>query len=139
MEHDLWNIFNIFMFMKKYNEENLQHECWIFARNNYGLKHHKPRIEFVCIPNELSRGNAKARMMGIRQGASDAFLILPNKVVFIEFKTPIGKQSANQIDFEQSVKDKGHEYHIVRTVEQFKTLCENLLSEDLKETEKNGC
>lgn len=109
-----------FIDMKKYNEENLQHECWVYCKNKYGLKHHKPRIEFVCIPNELSRGNVKARMMGIRNGASDAFLIMQDKVVFIEFKTPIGKQRTEQLDFQLSVEEKGHKYYIVRTLEQFK-------------------
>ena len=110
--------------MKKTDESNLQHSCWVYFKNNYGLKHSNPRCEFVCIPNELSRGNIKARMMGIRNGASDSFLIMPNKVVFIEFKTLIGKQRAEQLDFQLSVENLGHKYYIVRTLEQFQEIVE---------------
>lgn len=116
--------------MKKYNEENLQHDSWVYFKNTYGLKHSNPRYEFVCIPNELSRGNIKARMMGIRNGASDSFLIMQNKVVFIEFKTLIGKQRIEQLDFQLSVEKLGHEYYIVRTLEQFKELCTSLHSQN---------
>ncbi len=37
--------------------------------------------------------------------------------IFIEFKSLIGKQTKEQKDFEQSVKELGYEYYIVRKIE----------------------
>lgn len=110
--------------MKKKDENHLQHTCWVWFRNNYGLKHHNPRCEFVSVPNEMARGNLNIQAMGIRKGASDCYLILPNKVVFIEFKTLKGTQRIEQSDFEESVLKLGFKYYIVRSLKQFQEIVE---------------
>jgi len=58
--------------------------------------------------------------IGLLSGASDTIICLPGKVLFVEFKTEIGNQSEKQKEFEQRVKDLGLEYHLIRSLEEFK-------------------
>jgi hypothetical protein len=53
-------------------------------------------------------------------GVSDLIMIEPSRVIFIEVKTPIGKQSENQIKFQKKVELLGFEYWLVRSLDEFK-------------------
>jgi hypothetical protein len=68
-----------------------------------------------------------AKACGLLGGVSDTVLILPrtSELVFVEFKTKVGVQSAVQIDFEQRVKAHGFRYELVRDFETFKKIIEN--------------
>lgn len=103
-------------------ESQIQAESVSWFKNNYCLKHHNPRLEIVSIPNEATWKNNNFKALGVRSGASDTFLIFPNKIIFVEFKDPQGSQSKEQIDFKKLVTDLNHEYHIIKSVEQFKEL-----------------
>lgn len=133
--------------MKKISEASIQAECVRWLRNNHGLNHHNPQLSMFSVPNEIAmtiRGvlqssrvpsrtidNAIAvisqqfKNTGLLNGVSDTIIVLPNKVLFVEFKTITGTQQDVQANFENSVTKLGHEYHIVRSLEQFKTLIEN--------------
>lgn len=102
------------------------------------MKHEESRIQyeivkyfqsvgiFVCsIPNEGSTDARRTMMlvsMGLRTGASDLIVILQNRVIFLEVKTAIGKQSPAQLNFQQKVTALGHEYKIVRSLEDAKRI-----------------
>lgn len=140
--------------MKKYTEENLQHDCFLHLTNNYGLKHHNPRLFLFSVPNELAmtiRGallqtklpkskvdqiisilTQKFKNTGLRSGVSDTVVIFPGKTVYIEFKTPTGVQSDKQKEFEQVVKGNGQSYYVCRSLEQFKEIIQTELSSCLK-------
>lgn len=51
------------------------------------------------------------------KGVSDDIGIREGQVVFLEFKTDKGKQSAEQILFEYQVKEHGGKYVILRSLE----------------------
>ncbi len=130
--------------MKKYTEENLQNECYRYITNNYGLKHHNPRLFLFSVPNELAmtiRGallqtklpkskvdqiisilTQKFKNTGLRSGVSDTVVIFPGKTIFVEFKTPTGVQSDKQKEFEQVVKGNGQSYYICRSLDEFKRI-----------------
>jgi hypothetical protein len=112
--------------MKK-SEDKIQQECWMHLTNNYGLKHHEPRLLMFSVPNDSANITEQMRKKatGLVAGVSDTIIIFPNKVIFCEFKTPTGKQSDSQIDFENRVNKLGFEYWIVRDLEIFKNLVEN--------------
>lgn len=132
--------------MRKINEEYIQASCVLWLNNNYGLKHHSPRLMIFSIPNELAmtiRGallqtklpkskvdqiisilTQKFKNTGLRPGVSDTIVIFPGKTVYIEFKTDIGVQSDKQKEFEQVVKQNGQNYYICRSLEQFKSIVE---------------
>ena len=61
----------------------------------------------------------KQKKIGLKKGVADAFIILNNKVIFIEFKTYKGKQSLEQKQFENICKENNIKYYIVRSLEQF--------------------
>ena len=112
--------------MKK-QESKLQSECYIWYNNTYCLKQQKNRGMMFSIPNELGTNNALTTMLskatGLLSGVSDTVIILPTKdLIFVEFKTDIGKQSPAQKDFEKRVTNLGYKYFIIRTFDEFKKI-----------------
>lgn len=74
---------------------------------------------FFCfsIPNgtRLSRSQARiAKAEGLLAGVSDVIILLRQKPVFVEFKTPAGRwtQQETQKTFEREVKARGYDYQI---------------------------
>ncbi len=60
---------------------------------------------------------------GLLKGASDLVVIFPNgKLCFVELKIAKGVQSAEQKDFESRVSSLGYEYHLIRSLDEFKLL-----------------
>jgi hypothetical protein len=108
------------------NESKLQQEIFNWYQNNYCLKFHEPRGMIFSIPNGGTRNKLEAITMkatGLLAGASDLIVITPNgKLIFVELKTDTGKQSDKQIDFENRVKKLGFEYHLIRTIDEFKII-----------------
>ncbi len=108
---------------KSSREESLiQANCVEWFKNNYCLKHHKPRYDIFSVPNEATWNNNNFKATGVRNGVSDLVIVLSNKVLFIELKDGKNIQSDKQIDFEQVVTELGHEYHIVRSLTQFQQI-----------------
>ena len=129
--------------MRTQTEEKLQQDCMLFFTNTYGLKHHNPRLLFYSVANEigasvaysigkgkvvtdaLSRTMNKFKLTGFKKGVADVHLCFPNgKLVYIEFKTATGRQSAEQKEFQQQVESLGFKYYIVRSLEEFKEIVE---------------
>lgn len=86
------------------------------------------RAILVTIPNGEGRSKATAgilKAMGVRAGASDTILILPQgRTVWLEFKRPDdpsgkGRQSLSQKLFEADLKALGHEYAVVASTDEF--------------------
>lgn len=64
---------------------------------------------------------------GMLNGVSDLICILPNKILFIELKTERGIQSKSQKDFEAKIKFLNFNYHIIKSLDDFKELIKNNL------------
>ena len=80
-----------------------------------------------AVPNELGTNNALTTMLskatGLLPGVADTIVILPSKeLVFVEFKTDIGKQSPAQKEFEKRVTDLAYKYFVIRSLSDFKEL-----------------
>jgi hypothetical protein len=73
----------------------------VFSVPNGGLR---KAIDMVMLKRE-----------GLLTGASDVVIMLPNKVIFMEFKTDNGKQSQKQKDFQAVCGMLGLEYYLVRS------------------------
>lgn len=120
--------------MKQQDENYLQNQCYIWFQNTYGLKHHNPRLLFYSVANELagatgvprnviSRIYSKFKLTGFKKGVADVHLCFPGgKLVYIEFKTATGRQSAEQKEFQQQVEALGFKYYIVRSLDEFKEI-----------------
>ena len=70
-------------------------------------------------------GNRK-KASGVVKGVSDMVLITKVGTVYLEFKTPVGVQSAEQKDFAAKVRERDHLYFIIRSFEQFQELIKQL-------------
>ena len=56
--------------------------------------------------------------LGCYPGVSDFIIIKGGQVIFLEIKTPKGKQSSNQEMFDVAIGDHGGEYMICQSVEE---------------------
>lgn len=78
-------------------------------------------IYAFSVPNEGHGGQHRRAMhmksLGQRNGVSDLIAIMPNRVIFIEVKTPAGSQSPAQKDFQATVTSLGFEYYVVKSVD----------------------
>ena len=77
-------------------------------------------------PNELlgrvqSKGGygrmQRAVQAGLLSGVADLTAVLPGRIIYMEVKTAKGVQSDAQKYFQERVTALGHQYHIVRSVE----------------------
>jgi hypothetical protein len=62
----------------------------------------------------------KLKAEGVKAGVADLFLMIPNKIfhgLFIEVKTPVGRQQPSQKDFEKIAFDSGYCYEVVRSLD----------------------
>ncbi|QHB40620.1 VRR-NUC domain-containing protein [Flavobacterium phage vB_FspS_snusmum6-1] len=101
-------------------EDLLQQKCVIWFKNNYQM-HGKGLI--FAVPNGGTRNIIEAKKLkatGTMPGVSDLIVVLDSKVLFIELKTDIGKQSDAQIIFETKITNLNHEYILIRNEEEFK-------------------
>lgn len=108
------------------NENNIQQQIYIWYNNTHCLKTNPNRGLIFSIPNGGSRNIREAMTLkatGILSGVSDLIVILPNgKLLFVEVKIDKGIQSEAQKDFENRVNALGYEYHLVRSLDEFKDL-----------------
>lgn len=102
-------------------ESKMQQEIVTWYRNKFCLKHHEPRHLIFSVPNE--RKDVKELMFmkatGLFSGVSDLIVVQPDRVVFVECKDEKGRQSSEQIDFENAVTSLGFEYILVRSLDEF--------------------
>lgn len=108
-------------------ESKIQSQAVRWFTNNYCLKHHNPRCVIFAVPNEATQNMPWAQLMkfkatGLLAGVSDTIVLLPDKTLFVEFKTPAGRQSKSQKEFQKRVEALGFSYHIVRSVVEFKSV-----------------
>lgn len=105
-------------------EDSLQMACvkW------FDLQWGRYRQLLYHIPNGGSRNaieGAKFKAMGVRRGIADLALDMPGRGYHglrIELKTPTGRQSAEQKEYQARVQVQGYKYSVVRTFGHFKAL-----------------
>lgn len=129
----------------KKTESQIQQECWMWLTNTHGLKNNPSKAVMFSVPNEIvmavrsaliqfkvpkklvdqiiSYAVKKIKNTGFLPGVSDTIVALPNGItLYVEFKTPIGVQSADQKEFQSTLNQIGHRYHLIRSLEDFKNL-----------------
>lgn len=100
------------------SESRIQQECLMWFRNS--------RLGtndlFFSVPNEGRNAIEQSRkiQIGLLAGVSDTIIVLSGRVIFCEFKDAKGKQSPKQIIFQQKVEALGHEYWVIRSLDEFK-------------------
>lgn len=108
--------------MKK--ESKIQQEIVTWFTNTYGLKTHNPKCLIFSVPNEGRNAKEQIykKMIGMKSGVSDLIVVMADRVIFVEVKDETGRQSENQIQFENDTKYLGFEYYLVRSLEDFKAI-----------------
>lgn len=101
------------------DEEILQSECFKWFWNEPSLRNERMMLFHVDNNSWNAIIGAKKKGLGVVAGISDFVLILDCEVDWIELKTLNGTQTPEQKEFEAKVKERGHKYVIIRTVEQF--------------------
>lgn len=101
------------------SEAHIQQQIVIWFWNTYCRQDCNPRSLILSIPNE---GDPRLAMLGARAGAADLLVFYaqpprPPRIIFMEVKTPAGRQSPNQRKFEAHVKAMGMEYILVRSLQ----------------------
>lgn len=124
-----WTTAQLKAYQGQISEHDLQAHCVAWFREKY------PDFALLlfAIPNgadlqgenrmESARRWNKIKKEGAVKGAADLFLAVPSQELaglFIEMKTPKGRQSAEQQEFEQRVIWAGYGYALPRTFEEFK-------------------
>jgi hypothetical protein len=110
-------------FAKK-SEEQIQVECVAWFRQTYPTK----RMLLFSSLNGIklaggARQGARLRNAGMTAGVADLFLSIPSgdlAGLYIEMKTPKGRQQPNQKEFEEEVIKHGYGYVMPRSMEEFK-------------------
>lgn len=98
-------------------------------------KHFDLRHIFFAVPNgqkRTSRQTAWLKEEGLVNGVADMILLKPNKFygyLCIENKTPKGRQSEEQKQFQEAVEANGGKYVICRSLDDFIREIETYLQE----------
>jgi hypothetical protein len=101
-------------------EGYLQAECIAEFRNQF---ERFAKGVVIPVPNELAR---KRKDVIIKDGCSDLILVIKNKVIFCELKVGTNNQQPNQIEFQNLVTNLGYQYHIIRSLDEFRNLIQTL-------------
>ena len=102
------------------SESRIQQECVQWFKNRC-IVEGLPYL-LLSIPNDNQKF---LKVTGLLKGASDLIMVVPNKVFWIEMKTPAGRQSPDQRNFELSVNQLGFNYLLFRSLEEFQEWCES--------------
>ena len=74
-----------------------------------------PEYLIFSVPNESEYKNtAHWCSMGLLSGVSDLIIVIPNKVLFIECKSPTGKLREEQKKFRDKGKSLNQDYYVIR-------------------------
>ena len=107
------------------SEDKIQSDVYRWFNNNYCLNHHNPKGIIFSVPNGGTRNiieATKLKATGLTPGVSDLILIYNHKILFLELKNEIGRQSTAQIQFQNAITQNGFNYQIAYSLEQAKEL-----------------
>ena len=88
-----------------------------------------------AVPNGGHRNIQTARSLkaeGVTSGVSDLLLLVPKRDyhgLCVEVKTPVGRQSENQKNWQRIIEAQGYRYEIVRSLDEFAELVRWYLNE----------
>lgn len=111
-------------------ESAIQQQCIRWFR----ITHGKLSGMLFSIPNEGKRARANASRMkaqGIVSGVADLMLMVARggfHGLFIEMKSEVGRQNANQKRFQADAESQGYRYVICRDLTEFSDVIEKYLN-----------
>ena len=99
------------------SEDKLQSECYLWFHEKF------PEYRgLLCYNLNNSRNRIRASMdkaMGLQKGRADMVLYWKGSAYHIEFKLPNALQSKDQKKWQQTIKEAGFDYVIIRYLKHF--------------------
>lgn len=120
-------------------EHKLQCACVKWFR----YAHHDMASVLFAVPNGGARDavtGAKLKAEGVVAGVADILLLVPNaehNALAIEMKTPTGRQSPAQKEWQQAAERVGVQYVVARSLPEFIDAVEKYFEENRKKSTKN--
>ena len=115
-------------------QEEHRIQCAIVKWFYYAYPQYRGGCMFA-VPNGGHRNIQTARLLkaeGVTSGVSDLLLLVPKREyhgLCIEVKTPVGRQSENQKNWQRIIEAQGYRYEIVRSLDEFAELVRWYLNE----------
>ncbi len=116
--------------------KNDEHKLQSAAFKWYRLQYPKMVHNLFAIPNaakRTARVGAYMKEEGLLPGVADVVLMKSNRfygACFFEFKTPEGRQSDTQKEWQQKITEDGYKYVVVRSLEDFQREVKLYLEDD---------
>ena len=107
-------------------ELKLQQQCYRYFHNTYPNR----RLTLWRVENERKRSRYQqsiAKSTGLTAGVADLHFIHQKTYHAIELKTPTGKLRASQKKWGAAIVSQGGQYHVVRSLDEFKKLIKWIL------------
>lgn len=108
------------------SEDRIQQECFMWFHNTYP----KYRGCLFAVPNGGARSAVQGKifkMTGVVAGVSDMLLMINGITTCFELKNKFGSQSSKQKAWEHLIKREGFNYHIIRSLDEFKKIVINII------------
>lgn len=115
---------------------DLEHKLQSACVRWYRLQYPKMKHNLFAVPNGSKRDvviGAKLKEEGVLAGVADLILLKSNRfygALLIELKTPEGRQSDTQKEWQQKITNDGYKYVIVRSLEDFQREVKRYLEDD---------
>lgn len=115
---------------------DLEHKLQSACVRWYRLQYPKMKHNLFSVPNGGKRDAATAAKLkdeGALAGVADLILLKLNRfygALLIEMKTPEGRQSESQKDWQQKITNDGYKYVVVRSFEDFQREVRQYLSDE---------
>ena len=115
---------------------DLEHKLQAACVRWYRLQYPKMKHNLFAVPNGSKRDviiGAKLKEEGVLAGVADLILLRSNRfygALLIEMKTPEGRQSDTQKEWQQKITNDGFKYVIVRSLEDFQREVKQFLEDD---------
>ena len=115
---------------------DLEHKLQSACVRWYRLQYPKMKHNLFSVPNGGKRDAATAAKLkdeGALAGVADLILLKSNRfygALLIEMKTPEGRQSESQKDWQQKITNDGYKYVVVRSFEDFQREVRQYLSDE---------
>lgn len=115
---------------------DLEHKLQSACVRWYRLQYPKMKHNLFSVPNGGKRDAATAAKLkdeGAFAGVADLILLKSNRfygALLIEMKTPEGRQSQSQKDWQQKITNDGYKYVVVRSFEDFQREVRQYLSDE---------
>lgn len=115
---------------------DLEHKLQSACVRWYRLQYPKMKHNLFSVPNGGKRDAATAAKLkdeGALAGVADLILLKSNRfygALLIEMKTPEGRQSQSQKDWQQKITNDGYKYVVVRSFEDFQREVRQYLSDE---------